>query len=104
MAQKSRVLVCKAIAYFSLKDENQFFFWLKKIPCIKKISGEYDDLHLHLSDKIQDKSLKEIIAIFYRYDKKNMSQLKDLVTTENKKWFADNTDAYWHNAIFGNES
>jgi len=102
MNKKKIKLICRSVSYLSQKDEDAFFEWLRKISSIIEIDGWKDELHLYLeSDVIPDEDLEEIVAIFYRYEIKDMTQLKIFLNEYNKEWFFDNHHAYWHENIFG---
>ena len=101
MNKVKNILVCKAVKFYSHKDEDMFFEWIKKIDCIDETSAAYDELYLHIaSDELHDNDLRDIIALFYRY-KIDMKQLKKFLNKKNKEWFFDNLKAYWHKQIFG---
>lgn len=92
-------LVCKDVEYLSPLDEEQFFGWLNKIECIEEISGVGDSIKIALASKVNDESLREIIALFYRYEV-DMTQLQTLLTKTNRHWFFENKEAYWHSVVF----
>lgn len=95
------ILVCKGVRFGSRKDEDAFFEWIHKIECIDQISAKYDELYLHIaSDELHDSDLRDLLALFYRY-KIDMKQLARFLTKENKKWFYDNSKAFWHRRVFG---
>ncbi|MEZ5691220.1 MAG: hypothetical protein R3D71_06115 [Rickettsiales bacterium] len=86
--------------FFSYLDEKSFFTWLESIDGVVKVAGYLDELDISLDVPLSEESLRDLIAVMHRYnvDKKC---LKEFVTPENKKWFKDNKNAYWHNSIFG---
>ena len=85
--------------YYSQGDERAFFEWLKRIPCVTKLVGEGDELHIHVArSKVTLSSLRELIAAFRRYGV-SMQQLAQLETATNRKWFRD-PSAYWYRSIF----
>jgi len=85
--------------YFSQGDERAFFEWLKRIPCITKLGGQGEELHIHVrSSKVTQGSLRELIAAFRRYGV-SMQQLAQLETASNRKWFRDPA-AHWYRLIF----
>ena len=85
--------------YYSEGDERAFFEWLKRIPCVTKLGGEGEELHIHVaSSKVTLSSLRELIAAFRRYGV-SMQQLAQLETATNRKWFRD-PSAYWYRSIF----
>jgi hypothetical protein len=95
-------LTCKEVQYYSLFDEYCFFEWIKKIASIHRYDGKNNVLCLYFEgNKINDKDLRELIALFYRYKIKNMKQLAIFLNSTNKKWFYDNCKSYWHGKIFG---
>lgn len=100
--QKTVVLICKSIRFHGPLDENFFFDWLDNIQSIATYEGIGRELHIHLHEQtIPDSDLQELIALFYRYHIPNIQQLKKLETAENRHWFKENKDAYWHTPIFG---
>ena len=102
MNKKNIKLICRSVSYFSQGDENIFFEWIKHIPSIVKFDGVLDELYLYFeSIVIPRRDLYDLIAIFYRYEVKDMTQLKIFLNDDNKGWFFDNPNAYWHEKIFG---
>lgn len=97
------ILECKSVKFYSHKDEDAFFEWIKKIECIDDYWGEGRILYLEIvCAELHDHDLIELLALFYRY-KVDMKQLKRFLTDDNKKWFYDNKRAYWHKKVFGAE-
>ena len=98
--EKNIILICKRVKFYDMRDEEAFFEWIKKIKPIKKIDGIYDELYLYFAtNNIPDKSLRSLIALFYRYNI-NMKQLAIFLNEKNKKWFKLYKNAYWHTKIF----
>lgn len=95
----STKLICKELFFNSELDEAAFFEWVEKISSIQDCKGIVDELHLEVKCDINDDELRELIALFSRYEV-DMSQLKQLATDNNKKWF-QNEQAYWYTDIFG---
>ena len=101
MEKTKNYLTCKKVRFYSFKDEDAFFWWIKRIPCIQSFEGAGDELYLDLVDKpLNDKDLNDLIGLFYRY-KIDMKQLAQFVTPKNKVWFYDKK-AFWHKQVFGN--
>jgi len=101
MKNKENILVCKAVRFYCNKDEDAFFEWIKKIDCIKELSGVGRELYLHIcSDVIHEYDLRDLIGLFYRY-KVDMKQLQRFLTDENKHWFYENKKAFWYKKVFG---
>jgi hypothetical protein len=87
--------------YYSQGDERAFFEWLERIPCVSKLNGEGEELHIHVTgSRVTQGSLRELIAAFRRYGV-SMPQLARLETATNRKWFRDPA-AYWYRSIFLN--
>ena len=94
-------LTCKSIKYYSRKDEDAFFEWIKKIDCIVDFSGAGKQLYLSIvTDDLYEYDLRDLLALFYRY-KIDMKQLKVFLNKSNKDWFFSNKKAYWHEHVFG---
>jgi len=94
------ILVCKGVIYYSLKEEDAFFEWVKSINCIDEISGARDELYLHVcAYEIHDENIHDLLGLFYRY-KIDMKQLKRFLTDNNKKWFCDKKK-FWYKKVFG---
>lgn len=92
-------ITCKKVEFLSSFDEDAFFEWIKKIECIENIEGAGDELYLDLSSTdLQDKDLRELIALLYRYNI-DMKQLKIFLNDNNKKWFAK-PGTYWCDRVF----
>ena len=93
-------LICKAVVFYSLGDEDLFFEGIKRIKSIQKIEGVHDELHLYVKSKnILRKDLMNLIALFYRY-KIDMKQLSLFLNKKNEKWFKE-SKGYWVKEIFG---
>lgn len=98
---KKIVLICKSVGYYSYKDEDAFFEWIKKIPAIESFDGRLDELYLYIKSKrISSENLRELLGLFYRY-KVDMKQLAQFLNTSNQEWFYDNKKAFWHKKVFG---
>lgn|SRR5688572_18152399 len=94
------ILTCTGIRYYSRKDEDAFFEWIKKIDFIEDFSGAGRDLYLQIPTyDLHEYDLRELLALFYRY-KINMSQLQVFLNENNKQWFQDDKKAYWHRQVF----
>ena len=93
-------LLCKQVKFYARKDEDAFFEWIEKIECIDHTSGAGDELYLHIaSDQLHDQDLRDLLALFFRYQI-DMRQLSRYLCDDNKKWFYDNKQAYWHKKVF----
>ena len=95
------ILTVDEIVYFSDGDEDAFFTWLKGIDCVSDVRGEGRQLHITIEDaRVGAAELRDLIGVFHRYGMAK-KQLARFVSDENKAWFQDNKDAYWHEDIFG---
>lgn len=93
-------LTCKRVLFLSEGDELAFFEWISKIRSIQKWEGKGDEIHLYPSSSaISEKGLRELIALFYRYEI-DMHQLQQFVNDKNREWFTDKK-SYWHKRVFG---
>ncbi|PKN35757.1 MAG: hypothetical protein CVU61_02745 [Deltaproteobacteria bacterium HGW-Deltaproteobacteria-19] len=100
MSDNIITLMAKGITYYSNKDETYFFKWLESIKCVESHGGELDILYINvIADKVNDKALREMLALFYRY-KIDMKQLSIFKSDKNKDWFCK-THAFWHRRVFG---
>lgn len=94
------ILHCKSVWYYSNIDEELFFEWIQKIPSIIKYDGIKDELFLYFkNNNINENDLRELLALFYRYQIE-MKQLAIFLNEINKKWFFENDTAYWHKKVF----
>lgn len=93
-------LVCKNVLFYSQGDETAYFEWVSKIKGVSKWEGVGDEVHLYLpKSTISQKSLRELVALFYRYDI-DMHQLKQFADERNHRWFGDKAKV-WHDKVFG---
>jgi len=92
---------CKRVRFYSRGDEEIFFGWAQKIPAVKKVFGELDEIVLSINSSIiDDTSLRELIALLYRYNLP-LQQLAIFENPENQEWFNDK-NKFWHNEVFSN--
>lgn len=94
-------LLANSVAFYSHRDEEIFFRWLKDIPSIDNVEGFGHCIVMSISREVPDKDLRELLAVFRRYDV-DMRQLETLVSPGNRHWFADPSMA-WHASVFGPE-
>lgn len=89
-------ITCKSVTFYSPRDEDAFFEWIKKIDCIESFEGARDELYLDLVDRsLNSQDIHELIALLRRY-KVDMKQLKNLLNDDNKDAFEP-----WKKKIFG---
>ena len=104
LKKNENVLICKKVKYYSRKDEDAFFEWIKKIDCIDNFIGSGNELYLYISSHdLHDYDLRDLLALFYRY-KIDMKQLRVFLNKDNRDWFYENKKAYWHKKIFEKET
>lgn len=92
------VLKCHKTKFHSQLDEEMFFAGLKKISSVKKVEGRGWDLYLTVSSRPSNKTLRELLGLFFRY-KVDMRQLAQFLTKQNRGWFRS-PDAYWFKGVF----
>lgn len=86
-------------SFFSYKDEEALFTWLKSIKGVTRVEGIPDNLIIHIrSKRLSDEALRDLIGVYTRYHG-DLSQLKVFLTPKNKKWFKD-PKKYWYAAVF----
>ena len=84
------------VTFYSYKDEDAFFAWVARIPCIKKV----DPVTIYVRSKILSKEdLLELTALQYRY-RADMAQLQQFCNPRNEQWFKA-PGMYWHKRVFG---
>jgi hypothetical protein len=95
------ILTCKKIKFYSQKDEDVFFEWVKKIECIDKTTATGNELYLHIaSNNLEDDDLRDLLGLFCRY-KIDMKQLHVFLNKKNKKWFCNkNKKGFWYKKVF----
>jgi hypothetical protein len=94
-------LIATEVLYFSRGDEDSFFAWLKRIGCVREVRGIGYELLIDVDEgSLSDGDLRELLALFHRY-RVDMKQLRQLATDANAHWFRDDSEMYWHGAVFG---
>jgi hypothetical protein len=94
-------LVCKGIYFYSSLDEDAFFEWIKKISYVLSVKGFGEEIYIDIDkSKLVEENLREILALFYRYNI-DMKQLEIFLSDENKSWFFDNKESFWYGGIWG---
>lgn len=84
--------------YFSQNDETAMFDWLNRINVIRDVTGEGRLLIIRLKRAPNDEQLRDLIALFYRYQM-DMTSLAVFRTEKNESWFSD-PGSFWFDAIF----
>jgi len=58
------ILTCTSIWYYSRRDEDAFFEWIKKIDCIEEFSGAGRDLYLQIiTDDLHEGIISIILSL-----------------------------------------
>ncbi len=85
-----------SVIFYSHKDEDAFFGWVKRIPCVKR----FDPVTLYVHSKVlSNENLRELTALLFRYGA-DMSQLRQFCRPSNEHWFEIPT-MYWYKGVFG---
>ncbi|GAB7125547.1 hypothetical protein JCM19000A_00540 [Silvimonas sp. JCM 19000] len=93
-------LAAREIIFYSTHDEQSFFEWIKKIPCVEEYSGRGDTLFLYVKrDLLDEDMLRDLIALFHRYGIE-MGQLRKFDDESFSEWF-NNPEKYWYRSVFG---
>ena len=93
-------LKAQATCFFSRLDEDAFFEWLKKLPCVSKFEGKGDTLFIRVpKSKVDEYALRELLALFHRYGV-DMKQLSAFDKRAFAEWF-HNSETYWYESVFG---
>ncbi len=98
MATEAPVLVASGVRYLSEGDERAFFGWLGRLECVQSFKGAGADLFISLSRAPTDDDLRELIALFYRYEI-DLTQIAKHLTAGNAAWLRD-AETYWHTRMF----
>jgi hypothetical protein len=86
------------VRFYANGDEAAFHNWLGNIKTIRRVEGIGDAILLHLPRRLSNAALRELLALFHRYDIE-MSQLAQFESPSNRAWFAD-PKKYWHKRVF----
>jgi len=81
---KTRTILARAVRFYSAHDEAAFFEWLERLPCVERYVGRGVDLAICLRPAaVDDECLRELIALFQRYDIQDAHQLASFETNAN---------------------
>jgi hypothetical protein len=87
------------VHYYSEHDEDVFFSWLAKIPCVEGHRGYLRTVYIRLAcDLLREEDVRELIALYQRYNI-DMGSLIALDLPEFAEWFRDK-QKYWYSKIF----
>src|SRR6266699_130725 len=89
----------KTCVYYSRRDEDAFFAWLRAIPGVVSVRGIGRHLVVTLrSTRLSDRALRELIALHARY-RLPMHSLAQFETRQNSSWFRSK-ETHWHRKVF----
>ncbi|AZZ95960.1 hypothetical protein [Pseudoalteromonas sp. R3] len=94
-------LEAKSIKFLSTADEQSFFDRLNALSCVNDVFGQGFSIIIDTDKSPDDKELRELIALFYRYNV-DMKQLRVFLSKSNRIWFKHNRQSYWYKKVFGN--
>lgn len=98
--ENKKYLTCRKVIFYGITDEDMFFEWLKRIPCIINITGAGENLYLYVHEKpLSEDDIYELLSLFRRYNI-DMTQLRSFLTEETRKFFSRSKDAYWYKPLF----
>ena len=97
----TKKIIFNQVSFMSQIDESLFFNWLDTIECITSVEGSGLDLVAEVDAEISSDDLRELIALFFRYDVSNKQQLSKFLSPVIEESFYGNKDAYWHMDVFG---
>ena len=92
------ILRCKRIIFYSKGDELSFFGFAKSITGVRKLSGVADEIHIDVSSRLSNASLRDLLGLFQRY-KIGMKQLRQFETSTNSAWLRDER-RFWFRKVF----
>lgn len=77
-------LRCHCVWFYSPADEACFFQFIKQIKAVRRMEGSGEDLFLHVKTPVSEKSLRDLIGLFRRYqiDLSELNQLKNKKNAE----------------------
>lgn len=99
--KKYMKLEAKSIKFLSTADEQSFFDRLNALSCVNDVFGQGFSIIIDTDKSPDDKELRELIALFYRYNV-DMKQLRVFLSKSNRIWFKHNRQSYWYKKVFGN--
>lgn len=95
-----RTLRCHRVRFYSHGDEAAFFAFAQSIAGVLRVYGEKDAILIDTAFLLLEDSLRDVLALFWRYQINDMTQLSAFLTSANEGWFAAPLN-YWHQQVFG---
>ena len=100
MTIQRKNLICENIVFLNNHDEEAFFEWIKKIPCIGRYYASKNKIYLEIvSNVIFWNDIKNIMGLFYRYNI-DIEQLKQFLDNKEKKRYFKYRNASWHSNVW----
>lgn len=91
------------VFFFSHADERAFLGWLDAMPFVERLDRSGRTLHIFINDlAVDEDGLRDLLALFRRYEVQGLSQLAAFDRDEFAGWFRDK-EKYWYEEIFGQD-
>lgn len=88
-------IVVRSGRFFSQSDEDRLFEWFDSISDIKNVEGVGSSLIISIDDKIDKKSILELIAVICRYNL-GISDLKEKLGSIPKHSWINKNEMFWN--------
>jgi len=98
----SLVIVARSVRYYSASDERAFFEWLQRIDGFDHVKGIGEELHIHIKEDIDEYGLRDLVALFFRYNV-DLTQIPKVVSTRQHPWLLKR-NMYWFSAMFPDDN
>lgn len=93
------ILRIEGPTFYSSGDESNFFSWIESLDCIHSIRGEEQVLIVEVG-VVSGDALRELLAIYARYDLTDWTTLAQFENESNTRWFRS-PESYWYDQVFG---
>src|ERR1700681_2000892 len=92
------VLIARRVVFYSMNDEDVFFEWLDRLPCVSHHEGKGESLYIEINqESVNELALRDLLALFHRYDI-DKKQLIAFDREEFSQWFRDEKK-YWFSGV-----
>ena len=89
------------VFFFSHGDERAFLSWLNEMPFVERLDRTGRTLHIFINElAVDEEGLRDLLALFRRYEVKGTRQLAAFDRDEFADWFRDK-EKYWYREVFG---
>lgn len=93
-------LIFQGPIFYSQKDENLFFEWLKSLAAGIEFRGIGRDLHVSIPKSgVTPAAIRELVAIGTRYQL-DLSGLRAIAKSRGFEWLGDEAK-FWSKSVFG---